>query len=82
MDDRLNGGAAPPSDEVRSLLKGELRALDAARGRAAAVTDEPTRRHLQDCRDEIATILDSARHAHAAGRRRRAGGRGGGAIKN
>ncbi len=58
VDDRLNGNIAP-SDEVRSLLRGELRALDAEiRRAAAAVTDEVSRRHLQDARDQIAASLD------------------------
>jgi hypothetical protein len=78
IDDRLNGGAAP-SDEVRALLRGELRALDALIGNVLpAVTDEVSRRHLQDARDEIATSLDPramrTRTAPAAAGR---GGRGG-----
>ncbi len=79
VDNRLNEGATPPSDEVRSLLRGELRALDRQlQGAIPGVTDETTRRHLQDARDQIATILDPramrTRPAGAAG----AGGRGGG----
>jgi hypothetical protein len=61
IDDRLNNGAEP-SDEVRALLKGDLRALDrelqTALARVPAIPDEATRRHLQDSRDEIAKILD------------------------
>jgi hypothetical protein len=79
IDQRLNEGAEP-SDEVRSLLKGELRALDRQLQTALpAVSDEVTKRHLQDSRDEIAKILDPramrSRTAAGAG----AGGRGGGA---
>jgi hypothetical protein len=58
IDDRLNG-RVEPSDEVRSLLKGELRAVD--RQIAAALpraTDAATQRHLQDARDTIQNILD------------------------
>jgi hypothetical protein len=80
IDTRLNGNVAP-SDEVRALLRGELRALDAQIQKALpAVTDEVSRRHLQDARDQVATILDpramrtrSAPEPGAAGR----GGRGG-----
>jgi hypothetical protein len=79
IDNRLNGGAAP-SAEVRSLLKGELRAVgemvDGAL-RSGGARDEATMRHLRDVIDEIATILDPRamreRAAPAA-----AGGRGGG----
>ncbi len=80
IDNRLNEGATEPSDEVRSLLKGELRALDKQLQAALpAVTDEVTKRHLQDSRDEITRILDPramrTRPNAAAGG---AGGRGGG----
>jgi len=82
MDNRLNGPTAP-SAEVRSLLKGELRAvgesIDAALQRGGT-RDEATARHLRDAIDEIATILDPRamrdRTPPAAGA---AGGRGGGA---
>jgi hypothetical protein len=84
IDQRLNEGAAPPSDEVRSLLKGELRALDKQLATALPMaTDEVTKRHLQDSRDEIAKILDPRAMRTrpggdaAAGR----GGRGGGAVR-
>ena len=77
MDSRIN--AAAGSEEVRSLARGEVKALD--RQLAAALpgaTDEFTRRHIQDCRDEIAAMLDPlvprpAVGAAGAGR----GGRGG-----
>ena len=57
MEGRLTGG----SEEVRAMVKGELRALDAQlKGALAspATTDDLTKRHLQDCRDEIAAMLD------------------------
>jgi hypothetical protein len=81
VDNRLNG-PTEPSAEIRSLLKGELRAvgemIDGALQRGGT-RDEATARHLRDAIDEIATILDPramrTRTAPAAG----AGGRGGGA---
>ena len=58
VDDRLNGTTAP-SDEVRALLRGELRALDAQiRRTLPAVTDEVSKRHLMDARDQITMSLD------------------------
>jgi hypothetical protein len=79
IDDRLNGNTEP-SDEVRALLRGELRALDVEiQAGMAGTSDVATRRHLQDSRDQITTILDPramrTRTADpaAAGR----GGRGG-----
>ena len=78
MDDRLNNGPEP-SDEVRALLKGELRALDRTL-QAAAGGDEATRRHVQDSRDQIATILNPlAMRQRPAGAAAAPGGRGGGA---
>jgi hypothetical protein len=77
MDSRLNGSAG--STEVRSLVRGELVALDRQLQAALpGATDEMTKRHLQDCRDEIATMLDPLvpRAAGAAGGAGR-GGRGG-----
>jgi hypothetical protein len=74
MDGRLN--AAGGSTEVRSLVRGELIALDRQLQAALpAATDEMTRRHLQDCRDEIATMLDPLVPRPAAGAG--GGGRGG-----
>jgi len=67
MDQRLNGApgvaagpATPPaSAEIRAMVKGELRTLDRQLQQAlAGGSDEATRRHLQDARDEIAIILD------------------------
>jgi hypothetical protein len=58
IDNRLNGPVAS-SDEVRSLLRGELRIVDQQIARALpAVTDVATRRHLQDAREVIAASLD------------------------
>jgi hypothetical protein len=76
MDSRINtpGG----SDEVRSLARGEVKALDKQLAAAlSAAPDELTRRHIQDCRDQIATMLDPLvpRPTTAAGAGR--GGRGG-----
>jgi hypothetical protein len=77
VDDRLNG-RVEPTDEVRALLKGELRTLD--RQIAAALprtTDVVTQRHLQDARDSIQNILDPrAQRARPAA----LGGRVGGAA--
>jgi hypothetical protein len=77
LDNRLNG-ATEPSDEVRALVKGELRIVDRDIAAALpAVTDVATRRHLQDARDTIAMMLDPrAMRERPAG----AGGRGGGAA--
>ena len=56
--DRL-GGRRPAAGEVRSLLRGELRALDLAIGAAEArAEDRATRLHLEDVRDTIAQALD------------------------
>ena len=58
IDDRLNGNTEP-SDELRALLRGELRALDVEiQASIAGASDVATRRHLQDARDQIAMILD------------------------
>jgi hypothetical protein len=59
MDQKVNGTPAA-SAEVRMLVKGELRALDrqVQTALAAPALDENTRRHLNDTREEIATILD------------------------
>jgi hypothetical protein len=78
MEGRLTGG----SEEVRALVKGELRALDGQLRTALAspaTTDDLTKRHLQDSRDEIAAMLDPLvpRGGRAGGPA--FGGRGGGA---
>ena len=76
MDARLNGAGS--SSEVRSLAKGELRALDRQLQAALpGATDEVTRRHLIDCRDEISAILNPKVPRPAAGGAP-GGGRGGG----
>jgi len=82
LDQRLNGTPGS-SAEVRSLVKGELKALDRQLQTAAAAAglDENTRRHLTDSRDEIAMILDPRVPRPAATPAAPAGGRGGGGIR-
>lgn len=81
VDSRLNGATAP-SAEVRSLLKGELRAIgemvDNAL-RSGGARDEATMRHMRDVIDEVATILDPRAMRERAAPGGAAGGRGGGA---
>ncbi len=72
-------GRAPerpgPPPEVRSLLRGELRAVRADIVRAMpAVTDRLSRLHLEDARDQIDEILDPRAMRDSAGG---GGGRGG-----
>lgn len=78
VDARLNS-PAPPNAEVRALLRGELRVLDQQIARVLpSATDVATRRHLQDVRETISTILDPRAmrpRGNAAG-----GGRGAGAA--
>jgi hypothetical protein len=75
IDNRLNENGAT-SDEVRALLKGEVRALDAQiKAALPAVTDAATRRHLEDCREQIADMLDQ--HAMRTPPAPAGGGRGG-----
>src|SRR5207248_8894375 len=78
IDNRLNSNGAT-SDEVRALLKGELRAVDGQiKAALPAVTDAATKRHLEDARDQIAEILDPhAMRERAAVATGRAAGRGG-----
>lgn len=78
MDNRLNGGAEP-SDEVRALIKGELRTLNTQIAAAiGATTDTATRRHLEDARDQIAITLDpKAQRVRAAAAGAAGAGRGG-----
>ncbi|GMV20630.1 MAG: glutaminyl-tRNA synthetase [Acidimicrobiia bacterium] len=80
VDTRLNG-ATEPSAEVRSLLKGELRAIgemvDNAL-RSGGARDEATMRHMRDVIDEVATILDPRAMRERAAPGAAAGGRGGG----
>jgi hypothetical protein len=59
VNNRLNGGSAPPSGEVRALLRGELRTLrDQISTALQTVTDPATRLHLEDSIDIINTTLD------------------------
>jgi hypothetical protein len=81
IDNRLNGATAP-SAEVRSLLKGELRAVGEAVDNAlqrGGTRDEVTMRHLRDIIDEVATILDPRAMRDRTPPAGAAGGRGGGA---
>jgi hypothetical protein len=78
MDLRLNGPGN--SAEVRALAKGELRALDRQLQTAIpGATDELTRRHLIDSRDQIAKSLDPLVPRAQPGGGAPPGGRGGGA---
>jgi hypothetical protein len=75
IDNRLNENGAT-SDEVRALLKGELKQLDSQiRTAQAQATDVATARHLQDARDQIAASLDP--HAMRTPPAAATGGRGG-----
>jgi len=73
------GGPSVATEEVRPLLRGELRSVNAAITSALArAADRTTRLHLEDLRDQIAKVLDPkfappAPAAATAG----AGGRGG-----
>jgi hypothetical protein len=81
LDNRLNGPTAP-SAEVRSLLKGELRAVGEMVDQALqrpGTRDEATTRHLRDVIDEVATILDPRAMRERTPPAGAAGGRGGGA---
>jgi hypothetical protein len=81
IDSRLNAGA-PPSDEIRALLKGELRAVDGMIAKALpVVADTLTRRHLQDARDSIAETLDPRAMRTRPGVLTLIGGRGFGAAE-
>jgi hypothetical protein len=77
FDNRINENGAT-SDEIRALMKGELRAVDAQlKAAIPAYTDTATKRHLEDARDQIAQILDPRAQrtppAAAAGGRRGGG---------
>jgi hypothetical protein len=79
IDNRLNGPTAP-SDEVRALLRGELRVLKTEVERALpSVTDEVSKRHYQDVVDTIDMVLDPRAMRERAAGAAAAGGRGGGA---
>jgi hypothetical protein len=81
LDNRMNSGPATAS-EVRALVAGELRALDAQiRAAVPGATDRASRLHLEDARAYIARILDpqvprAAPAAAAAGGRGRGAGPG------
>lgn len=78
LDNRLNG--AEPSDEVRALIKGDLRTLRGQIvGALPAATDVATRRHLEDARDQIDIILDPKAQRTRPAAAGAAGGRGIGA---
>jgi hypothetical protein len=72
LDNRLNDST--PDAEVRSLLRGELRAL---RGQVVAalpaMTDRASRLHLEDARDLIDEILDPRAMRQRGGTGRAAG---------
>jgi len=54
------GGAAPAANngEIKSMLRGELKALDAEVAAAQKrATDVPTKRHLDDIRQQISHVL-------------------------
>jgi hypothetical protein len=77
IDERING-TQPSGAEARSLLRGELRALDQQIASALpAVTDVATRRHLEDSRERIRAVLDP-RAMRETGTVVTLGGRGGG----
>ncbi len=58
IGERLNG-RTPANDDARSLLRSELRMLNADVTKAmATVTDRASRAHLEDVKDQIAKILD------------------------
>jgi hypothetical protein len=58
LAEKLNGRAAV-TDDIRALIRGELRDLNTSIGTAVArTTDRATRLHLLDVRDQIAKTLD------------------------
>jgi hypothetical protein len=62
------GGAAPASNtgEIKSMLRGELKQLDAEIAAAQKrATDVPTKRHLDDARQQISHIIKPAAAASA-----------------
>ena len=57
------GGAAPAANtgEIKAMLRGELKALDAELAQAAKrASDVPTKRHIDDARQQISHILKPA----------------------
>jgi len=89
IDDRINrttaaaaaapGGApAVATDEVRPLLRGELKNLSTAINSAISRSaDRETRLHLEDMKDQIARVLDPKFAPPAPAAAGAAGGRGG-----
>jgi hypothetical protein len=64
------GAAAPPANtgEIKAMLRGELKQLDAEIAAAAKrVTDVATKRHLEDARHQISDILKPKASASGAG---------------
>jgi hypothetical protein len=62
------GGAAPASNtgEIKAMLRGELKQLDAEIAAAQKrATDVPTKRHLDDARQQISHIIKPAAAASA-----------------
>ncbi len=62
------GGAAPAANtgEIKAMLRGELKTLDAELAAAAKrATDVPTKRHIDDARQQISHILKPAAAASA-----------------
>jgi hypothetical protein len=62
------GGAAPAANtgEIKAMLRGELKTLDAELSAAAKrATDVPTKRHIDDARQQISHILKPAAAASA-----------------
>ncbi len=58
LNDRVNGATAA-NDDARSLIRSELRALNASAAKALPLAaDRATRAHLEDVRDQIQKILD------------------------
>jgi len=58
LGEKLNGRAAA-TDEVRALLRAELKTLSADLAKSlATATDRATRAHLDDAKDQIAKMLD------------------------
>ncbi|MBI5283143.1 MAG: zinc-dependent metalloprotease [Candidatus Solibacter usitatus] len=58
MGDKLNG-RMPATDDVRALVRSELKLLNGDVTRAmAVVTDRASRAHLEDVKDQIARMLD------------------------
>jgi hypothetical protein len=80
MDGRLNGSGG--SSEVRSLVRGELLALDRQiQAVRPAAADELTRRHLADCHDQILESLNRLVPRPAGGAAGGFGGRGRGGMR-